>query len=143
VKAWLETRQVLAQLVEWRGAGVPCALATVVRVRGSAYRHEGAKLVVAADGRHAVLRNGHPLMTRVTGVGCSASALVGAFAAVQPDAWRACTSAMAYWGVVGQIAAERMAPETGTGRYASTLLDVASTLTQAELAATLRAEAWA
>jgi hypothetical protein len=36
-----------------------------------------------------------------------------------------------------------MAPETGTGRYASTLLDVASTLTQAELAATLRAEAWA
>ncbi|MGB3012587.1 MAG: hydroxyethylthiazole kinase, partial [Mycobacterium sp.] len=61
--------------------------------------------VLAPDGRHAVLRNGHSLMTRVTGVGCSASALVGAFAAVQPDAWRACTSAMAYWGVVGQIAA--------------------------------------
>ena len=99
--------------------------------------------VLAPDGRHAVLRNGHPLMTRVTGVGCSASALVGAFAAVQPDAWRACTSAMAYWGVVGQIAAERMAPDTGTGRYASALLDVASTLTQAELAATLRAEALA
>lgn len=96
--------------------------------------------VVAPDGRHAVLRNGHPLMTRVTGVGCSASALVGAFAAVQPDAWRACTSAMAYWGVVGQIAAERMAPDTGTGRYAGALLDVASTLTHAELAATLRAE---
>ena len=96
--------------------------------------------VLAPDGRHAVLRNGHPLMTRVTGVGCSASALVGAFAAVQPDAWRACTSAMAYWGVVGQIAAERMAPDTGTGRYAGALLDVASTLTHAELAATLRAE---
>lgn len=99
--------------------------------------------VLAPDGRHAVLRNGHPLMTRVTGVGCSASALVGAFAAVQPDAWRACTSAMAYWGVVGQIAAERMAPDTGTGRYASALLDVAGTLTHAELAATLRAEALA
>jgi xanthine dehydrogenase accessory factor len=52
VKAWLETRQVLTQLAEWQAAGVPCALATVVRVRGSAYRHEGAKLVVAADGRH-------------------------------------------------------------------------------------------
>ena len=75
--------------------------------------------------------------------GCSASALVGAFAAVQPDAWRACTSAMAYWGVVGQIAAERMAPDTGTGRYAGALLDVAGTLTHAELAATLRAEALA
>ena len=99
--------------------------------------------VLAPDGRHAVLRNGHSLMTRVTGVGCSASALVGAFAAVQPDAWRACASAMAYWGVVGQIAAERMAPDTGTGRYAGALLDVAGTLTHAELAATLRAEALA
>lgn len=99
--------------------------------------------VLAPDGRHAVLRNGHLLMTRVTGVGCSASALVGAFAAVQPDFWRACVSAMAYWGVVGQIAAERIAPQTGTGGYASALLDVASTLTQDALAATLRAEATA
>jgi xanthine dehydrogenase accessory factor len=47
VKQWLETRQVLDRLAEWYAAGVPCALATVVRVQGSAYRHEGAKLVVA------------------------------------------------------------------------------------------------
>lgn len=53
MKSWLETRQVLAQLAAWHAAGVPCALATVIRVQGSAYRHEGAKLVVAADGRSA------------------------------------------------------------------------------------------
>lgn len=51
MKQWLETRQVLDTLAEWYAAGVPCALATVIRVRGSAYRHEGAKLLVAADGR--------------------------------------------------------------------------------------------
>lgn len=96
--------------------------------------------VMAPDGRHAVLRNGHALMTRVTGVGCSASALVGAFAAIQPDAWRACVSAMAYWGVVGQVAAERIAPEQGTGRYAVALLDVASTLDRDTLERTLRME---
>jgi hydroxyethylthiazole kinase len=96
--------------------------------------------VLAPDGRHAVLSNGHPLMTRVTGVGCSASALVGAFAAVQPDPWRACTSAMAYWGVVGEIAAQRIGPDGGTGRYASTLLDVASTLSATALQQTLRVE---
>jgi hydroxyethylthiazole kinase len=96
--------------------------------------------VLAPDGRHAVLRNGHPLMTRVTGVGCSASALVGAFAAVQPDPWRACVSAMAYWGVVGEIAAQRIGPDGGTGRYASTLLDVASTMSATELQQTLRVE---
>lgn len=50
MKQWLETRQVLDQLAAWQSAGVACALATVIRVRGSAYRHEGAKLLVAADG---------------------------------------------------------------------------------------------
>jgi xanthine dehydrogenase accessory factor len=52
MKQWLETRQVLDTLAAWHAAGTPCALATVIRVRGSAYRHEGAKLLVAADGRH-------------------------------------------------------------------------------------------
>lgn len=51
MKRWLETRQVLDQLGAWHREGVRAALATVVRVRGSAYRHEGAKLVVAEDGR--------------------------------------------------------------------------------------------
>ena len=51
MKHWMETRQVLDQLAAWYTEGTPCALATVVRVQGSAYRHEGAKMVVAADGR--------------------------------------------------------------------------------------------
>jgi len=50
MKQWLETRQVLDRLAELRRAGTRSALATVVRVRGSAYRHEGAKLLVAEDG---------------------------------------------------------------------------------------------
>src|SRR5256885_9846256 len=50
MKQWLETREVLDRLAEVRRAGRRAALATVVRVRGSAYRHEGAKLLVAEDG---------------------------------------------------------------------------------------------
>jgi xanthine dehydrogenase accessory factor len=50
MKQWLETTQVLGRLAELRRQGMRAALATVVRVRGSAYRHEGAKLLVAADG---------------------------------------------------------------------------------------------
>jgi xanthine dehydrogenase accessory factor len=46
VKQWLETRQVFDQLAAWHADGTRAALATVVRVNGSAYRHEGAKLVV-------------------------------------------------------------------------------------------------
>jgi len=53
MKQWLETREVLDFLARVRGAGQRAAVATVVRVRGSAYRHEGAKLVVAEDGSTA------------------------------------------------------------------------------------------
>lgn len=50
MKHWLETRQVLARIDALRREGTRAALATVVRVRGSAYRHPGAKLVVGEDG---------------------------------------------------------------------------------------------
>jgi len=53
MKQWLETREVLDFLAAAGTAGKRAALATVVRVRGSAYRHEGAKLVVAEDGSTA------------------------------------------------------------------------------------------
>src|SRR5205823_12453829 len=54
MKQWLETREVLDFLAALRrGEGARAALATVVRVRGSAYRHEGAKLAVSADGNSA------------------------------------------------------------------------------------------
>jgi xanthine dehydrogenase accessory factor len=53
MKQWLETREVLDFLARARAAGKRAALATVVRVRGSAYRHEGAKLAVAEDGTSA------------------------------------------------------------------------------------------
>jgi hydroxyethylthiazole kinase len=80
--------------------------------------------VVDAQGRHASLNNGHEWMTRITGVGCSATALVGAFAAVQPDAWRATTAAMAYLGVAGEVAAQRViARGAGVGSLQMELLD--------------------
>src|SRR5437764_1693767 len=54
MKQWPETREVLDFLAALRrGEGARAALATVVRGRGSAYRHEGAKLAVSADGRSA------------------------------------------------------------------------------------------
>ena len=50
MKKWMETRQVLDRLREIASAGGRAALATVVRVHGSAYRREGAKILVAEDG---------------------------------------------------------------------------------------------
>lgn len=49
---------------------------------------------------------GSPLMTSVTGMGCTSTALVGAFAAVQPDPMVAATAAMAVMSLAGERAAE-------------------------------------
>jgi hydroxyethylthiazole kinase len=59
------------------------------------------------------VKNGHPLMTRVTGLGCTASALTGAFCAVNPDPLAAAAHAMAVMGVCGELAAA-MADGPGT-----------------------------
>jgi hydroxyethylthiazole kinase len=95
-----------------RSGGVVCVSGPVDHVLDSA-------------GRHASLANGHEWMTRITGVGCSASALVGAFCAVQPDAWRATVSAMAYLGVVGEVATQQVqARGQGVGSLQIAMLDV-------------------
>ena len=101
----LDSAQILAQKIN----GVVC-------VSGA------TDYVLDAQGRTAHLSNGHIWMTKVTGVGCSASAMIGAFAAVQSDLWRATLAAMAYLGVVGEVAYEQ-AQNDGVGTYQMRLLD--------------------
>lgn len=97
--------------------------------------------VIDAQGRWSRLANGHAWMTRITGIGCSATALVGAFCAVQPDAWRATTAAMALLGVAGEIAAERaQAAGQGVGSMQALLLDALQLLDAAEFQRRLRLE---
>lgn len=116
------------------------AAAALARQLGAVVCVSGADdLIVDAAGRRAVLSNGHPWMTRVTGVGCSASALVGAFAAVQPDPWRATVAAMAVLGVVGELAVERVqAAGAGVGRLQIELLDGLQLLDEASFISRLR-----
>ena len=53
------------------------------------------------------VEGGHPIMTAVTGMGCTSTALVGAFAAVEPDPMVAATAAMAVMSLAGERAAEK------------------------------------
>ncbi|MCB1920989.1 MAG: hydroxyethylthiazole kinase [Candidatus Competibacteraceae bacterium] len=73
------------------------------------------------DGEQVMeIHNGHPLMTRVTGLGCSATAIIGAFLAVEPDALLATVAALAVFGVAGEVAAGWAA---GPGSLQVALLD--------------------
>jgi hydroxyethylthiazole kinase len=59
-------------------------------------------------------------MTSVTGMGCTSSALVGAFAAVVDEPMLAATAAMAVMSLAGERAAER---SLGNGSMQVNFLD--------------------
>lgn len=90
-------------------------------------------------GRDGVIRgrNGHIMMTRVTGLGCTASALCGAFAAVTDDAAAAAAGAMAVMGIAGEIAA---AASAGPGSLQVHFLDALYRLSAADIEKRLRIE---
>jgi xanthine dehydrogenase accessory factor len=53
-----ETERILDAIRSVRAAGTRAALATVVRVRGSAYRREGARILIREDGSYECLLSG-------------------------------------------------------------------------------------
>ena len=83
------------------------------------------------------VRNGHPLMTRVTGLGCTASALCGAFAAVEKSFLAATAKAMAVMGIAGEIAAEKAA---GPGSLQMHFLDNLYSLSESDIGRRLKVE---
>lgn len=85
------------------------------------------------DGERVLhVENGHEMMTRVTGMGCTATALIGAFLAIEPDPLLAAAQAMAVLGVAGEIAAARSA---GPGSLQLHVLDALYTLDEQSLSA--------
>jgi hydroxyethylthiazole kinase len=83
------------------------------------------------------IHNGHPLMTRVTGLGCTASALCGAFAAVEKDLQNAVAQAMAVMGIAGEMAAQRA---DGPGSLQMYFLDILYGLKQEDISRLLKTE---
>lgn len=75
---------------------------------------------------------GHPLMSRVTGLGCASSALAAACLAVEPDPVIAAGAALTAYGIAGEIAAERC---HGPGSFAVELIDAVATLDERSLQA--------
>jgi hydroxyethylthiazole kinase len=52
------------------------------------------------------VHNGHRMMGLITGTGCSATAVIGAFLAVDSDPVTASATGLAYFGLAGEIGAE-------------------------------------
>jgi hydroxyethylthiazole kinase len=80
----------------------------------------GATDLVTDGSRIVSIANGHPLMARVTAMGCVASAMIAACLAVEPDAMRATVTASIVIGVAGELAAEKT---SGPGSFAVAIID--------------------
>jgi len=80
---------------------------------------------IAFAGAALAVKNGHPLMAKVTGTGCLSGALIAAFLAVGGDRFAATASAMLVTGVAAEIAARQA---RGPGSFEPALLDALAAL---------------
>ncbi len=76
------------------------------------------------------VKNGHAMMPRVTGLGCTASALCGAFLGVNTSAFAAAAHAMAVMGIAGEMAAQQA---KGPGSLQLHFLDMLYSLTESDI----------
>lgn len=83
------------------------------------------------------IKNGHAMMSRVTGLGCTASSLCAAFAVVEKSALKATAQAMAVMGITGEIAVETA---TGPGSLQVDFLDSLYRISLDDIALRLKVE---
>jgi hydroxyethylthiazole kinase len=91
------------------------------------------------DGKRVCrVMNGHKMMSRVTGAGCTATVVMGAFLAVCPDPLEAATTGLSYFGLAGEKAA---AKARGPGSFQIALLDALDEMKEEELRVGAKIEA--
>lgn len=107
-------------------------------------RQTGAVIVMTgekdlvADGKTACLvKNGHPMMSGITGSGCMLDGILAAFLAAKPakeSMLRQAALAAAAYGICGQLAYERTVRlGGGTGSFRMYLMDAMSMLTDEDI----------
>ena len=105
------------------GANLAALGDTVIAVTGATDHLIGA-------GRHVAVSGGSPMSQLVTGTGCAATAVVGAFLGVEPDAFLATASALAVLKAAAAMAALRA---EGPGSFQSALLDALHRVSRQDL----------
>ncbi|WP_257985148.1 hydroxyethylthiazole kinase [Bacillus sp. T33-2] len=89
---------------------------------------------IVTDGQTTfMVRNGHPILTKVTGTGCLLTSVIGAFAAVEKKLGRAAVSALVYYGVAAELAAAKTA-DLGPGSFQIEFLNQLSLVSDSEIA---------
>jgi hydroxyethylthiazole kinase len=105
-------------------------LGTVVAITGP--------IDLITDGNRVIrCSNGHPMMGKVTGTGCAATATIAAFAAVTKNPLEAASAGLAFFGLAGEKAAEKA---KAPGSFMIALIDSLYEITPGEFEAKGRLE---
>ncbi len=94
----------------------------------------GAIDIVADEKRAFCIRNGHPMMSRITGTGCQLSAMTAAYVAAN-QGWmlEAVAAAVCAMGLCGEKAFARMTEQDGNASYRTYIIDAIYRLTPEDL----------
>lgn len=86
---------------------------------------------IVADGKKAYcIRNGHPMMSSVTGTGCQLSAMTAAFVTANPlHPLEAAAAAVSAMGLAGEIAHGRLSKQDGSATYRNYIIDAIYNMT--------------
>jgi hydroxyethylthiazole kinase len=92
----------------------------------------GAVDLITDGERICRVMNGHAMMSSVTGTGCTATAIIGAFLAVCQNPLEAATTGLSYFGLAGEKAAVRT---SSPGSFQIVLLDALHEIKEEDLKA--------
>jgi hydroxyethylthiazole kinase len=100
----IKTRGVDSAINEINDEIIECAREISIKTE-SVVAVSGEKDLVTNGKQVLQIENGNPLMTKVTGMGCGLSAVIGAFCSVcEKEIIKACACGFAYYGVCGELA---------------------------------------
>ncbi|MEA4807592.1 hydroxyethylthiazole kinase [Acetobacterium wieringae] len=102
----------------------------------------GAIDIVADSQKALVIRNGHPMMSRITGTGCMLTTVIGSYCGANPDDLLLATvAAVSCMGLCGELAFARVeAEQAGTASFRTYLIDAMSRMDAQTLAGGIKIE---
>ncbi len=101
---------------------------------GAVIAMTGAIDVVADEKTAYCIRNGHPMMSSVTGTGCMLSALTAAYVTASPEQkTAAAAAATAAMGLAGELAFLRLTDRDGNASYRNYIIDAIFRMTPEQL----------
>lgn len=95
----------------------------------------GAIDIVCNDNKAYIIRNGHPMMSKITGSGCMLTAMTAAYLVANPENYLEATAAsVVAMGISGELAYKKLKEtEAGNSSYRNYLIDEIYNLTAEKL----------